>query len=139
MLIVVHAPATGGAGARDDGSDDYTLAFEDEKARLVGMLTKGVIPKPKRDFPDCHRNDNYAVDISGATTSSPATGMKKSGTEQEKEVESNNDDGGICVTSIYFQEYEGLSLPSPDHPVQVSFLYLTFLPMLAALTSPFVS
>ena len=26
---------------------------------------------------------------------------------------------GIRVTSIFFQEYEGLSSPSPDHPVQV--------------------
>jgi hypothetical protein len=46
--------------------------------------------------------------------------MKKSGTEQERDEENTNDDGGIRVTSIYFQEYEGLSLPSPDHPVQVS-------------------
>ena len=122
MLIVVHAPATGGAGARDDGSDDYTLAFEDEKARLVGVLTKGAIPTPKRDFPDCHWNDNYAADTSEATTPSPAAGMKKSGIEQERGEENTNYDGGIRVTSIYFQEYEGLSLPSPDHPVQVSFL-----------------
>ena len=26
---------------------------------------------------------------------------------------------GLKVTSIYFQEFDGLSQPSPDHPVQV--------------------
>ena len=121
MVIVLHAPATGGAGAREDGSDDYTRTFDDEKVRLVGMLTKGAIPTPKRDFPEGHSDDTYTADNSGATTPSSAAGMSKSGSEEEKVGGNNNNDGGIRVTSIYFQEYDGLSLPTPDHPVQVSF------------------
>jgi tRNA (uracil-5-)-methyltransferase len=88
MVIVLHAPAKGGAGALEDGSDDYSDVFEAEKKRLVDMLTKDVIPTPKRDFPENH-------------------------------VKSGDDSpDGLRVTSIYFQEYDGLSHPAPDHPVQ---------------------
>ena len=99
MVIVLHAPASGGAGARNDGSDDYTALFDGEKERLVQMLTEGAIPKPERNFPEGH----------------------------VKEVASGEDEKAgdaevIKVTSIYFQEYEGLSHPSPEHPVQVSLM-----------------
>lgn len=78
MVIVLHAPAKGGAGALEDGSDDYSDVFEAEKKRLVDMLTKDVIPTPKRDFPENH-------------------------------VKSGDDSAdGLRVTSIYFQEYDGL-------------------------------
>ena len=126
MVIVLHAPAKGGAGALEDGSDDYSDVFESEKKRLVDMLTKDVIPTPKRDFPENH-------------------------------VKSGDDNvDGLRVTSIYFQEYDGLckclfytylfdrvelysfvleshhtcsfayihlsAHPAPDHPVQVSII-----------------
>ena len=89
MVIVVHAPAGGGVGKRDCGSDDYSSAFESEKQRLVNMLTKDVIPTPSRDFPEGH---------------------------QKEEEEISGD--GIKVTSIFFQEFLGLSSPPPEHPVQ---------------------
>ncbi|KAL7452099.1 hypothetical protein ACHAWC_008236 [Mediolabrus comicus] len=89
MVIVVHAPAGGGAGARECGSDDYSTVFESEKQRLVDMLTKDVIPTPSRDLPD---------------------GYKK----EEEVIEGE----GIKVTSIFFQEFVGLSNPTPEHPVQ---------------------
>ena len=104
MIVVLHAPPTGGAGARDDGSDDYTTSFEDEKARLVDMLTRDVIPTPTRDYPDGHARK-----------------------EMDESAGGDGGGGGIRVTSIYFQEYEGLSLPTPDHPVQVSYSHSNFL------------
>lgn len=98
MVIVLHAPAKGGAGAREDGSDDYTSVFGDEKQRLVEMLTRDVIPSPTAR--NCFPEDYY-----------------------EKKKESNEDTEGIRITSIFFQEFDGLSNPKPDHPVQVSCLY----------------
>ncbi len=127
MFMVLHTPATGGVGTRDDGSNDYTCLFEDEKGQLFDMLTKGAIPMPKQDFLKGRTYETYALD-GGTATPSPAAHVKKSGIEEVK-VEVNNDDdgGGICITSTYFQEYEGLSLPTPDHPVQVSSSRLSFL------------
>lgn len=97
MVIVLHAPASGGVGAKEDGSDDYSNVFDMEKERLVNMLTKGLIPKPKRFFPENHVYDDATEENNAAN------------------------DVGIRVTSIFFQEYEGLSHPSPEHPVQVSY------------------
>jgi len=89
LVIVLHAPAKGGAGARDGGLDDYTGTFESEKKRLVEMLTKEAIPVPTRDLPESHVSEPRARD----------------GTD-------------IRVTSIFFQEFDGLSHPPVDHPVQ---------------------
>lgn len=82
MVILVHAPPSGGAGKRSDGSDDYSDVFESEKERLVAMLTSK-IPKPER--------------------------LRKDETDLYFEY---------GVTSLYFQEFDGLSHPSPEHPVQ---------------------
>jgi hypothetical protein len=98
MVIVLHAPAKGGAGAREDGSDDYSSVFEEEKTRLIELLTKSVLPVVKRSFPK--------EDHDGASS------LKGDDNEAEN---------GKCVTSIFFQEYEGLSNPGPDHPVQVRY------------------
>ncbi len=92
MIIIVHAPSTGGAGKRDDGSDDYSAVFEGEKERLIKMLTAGKIPKPAR---------NLAGDESSNTD----------GTDIDQFCD-------IPITSIFFQEFEGLSNPPPQHPVQ---------------------
>lgn len=100
MVIVMHAPPKGGAGAKDDGSDDYTAVFEEEKNRLVTMLTKDVIPTPVRDFPEDHVVND----------------------DRKRNADSSEE--GIRVTSIYFQEYDGLSHPTVDHPVQVSVMIL---------------
>lgn len=92
MVIVVHAPASGGAGANGDAAEDYSAAFEGEKKRLVEMLTGRALPTPKRDYPAGHVGE----------------GGEGCG------------DGEVRVTSVFFQEFVGLSNPSPDHPVQVS-------------------
>ena len=89
LIIVLHAPAKGGAGARDGGLDDYTGTFESEKKRLVEMLTKEAIPVPARNLPESHVS--------------------------EPEV---RDGADVRVTSIFFQEFDGLSHPPVDHPVQ---------------------
>ncbi|KAL7545857.1 hypothetical protein ACHAWF_009211, partial [Thalassiosira exigua] len=96
MVVVLHAPAKGGAGAKEDGSDDRTAEFEVEKERLVKVLTEKPIPVPTRSFPEDDGAEGAAEEDGG------------------KEGEGD----GIRVTSIFFQEYEGLSHPTPDHPVQ---------------------
>lgn len=88
MVIIIHAPATGGAGRREDGSDDYSEHFESEKQRLISML-KEKIPTPKRTYPGYVPKNNEYIDYG--------------------------------VTSIFFQEFEGLSNPPPQHPVQHAF------------------
>ncbi len=107
MIIVLHAPARGGAGARENGSDDYSSIFEEEKARLVKLLTIGAIPEAKR----CFRISNH----DGTEEISQASSLKGNPGDDD----ANGD--GMRVTSIFFQEYEGLSNPSPDHPVQVRY------------------
>lgn len=87
MVIIQHAPPTGGAGARECGSDDYSKHFESEKKRLIEALTRDCIPLPKRDIPS---NESHESEL--------------------KEP--------LRVTSMYFQEYGGLSNPNPDYPVQ---------------------
>ena len=49
MVIIMHAPPSGGLGAKDE-TDDYSLVFESEKARLVSMLTNREIIVPTRDY-----------------------------------------------------------------------------------------
>lgn len=93
MVIVVHAPAKGGVGAAEDGSDDFSAVFEEEKNKLVDLLTRDVLAVPTRDFPA----DFVRVDKQGCD--------------------------GLRVTSVFFQEFDGLSQPGPDHPVQVSEFY----------------
>jgi len=95
MIIITHAPSSGGVGKRDDGADDYSKVFESEKERLTKMLTTCDIPMPVRNYPASH---------------------------QETETETGkNEKSSLCVTrvtSLFFQEYEGLSNPLPEHPVQ---------------------
>ncbi len=107
MIIVLHAPARGGAGARENGSDDYSSIFEEEKVRLVELLTISVIPETKRCFPINNHDGTEEV--------SQASSLKGNPGDDEANVD------GVRVTSIFFQEYEGLSNPSPDHPVQVRY------------------
>jgi SAM-dependent methyltransferases related to tRNA (uracil-5-)-methyltransferase len=88
MVIIMHAPPSGGAGKREDGSDDYSEHFEGEKQRLIQMLTESHLPKPMRSYP---------------------------GHEQHMELDESSENK---VTSLFFQEFEGLSNPPPQHPVQ---------------------
>ena len=92
MIIVVHAPAKGGVGAMEDGSDDFSSVFEEEKEKLVYLLTRDVLKVPRREFPEGFKREDCP-------------------------------DGESCeelrVTSVFFQEFDGLSQPGPDHPVQV--------------------
>jgi len=86
MLVIIHAPATGGAGT--DEKEDYSLMFPAEQARLVEMLTHRDLSLPVRNFPD------------GTTPLTTLITIP------------------LKVTSVFFQEYDGLSNPKPDHPVQ---------------------
>jgi tRNA (uracil-5-)-methyltransferase len=92
MVIIVHAPAKGGVGAMEDGSDDFSSVFEAEKKKLIDLLTKDNLKVPKRDFSEGFVQEN------GESV------------ENCKELR---------ITSVFFQEFEGLSQPGPDHPVQV--------------------
>lgn len=88
MVIIMHAPPSGGAGKREDGSDDYSEHFEGEKQRLIQMLTESHLPKPMRSYP---------------------------GHEEHMELGKSSENK---VTSLFLQEFEGLSNPPPQHPVQ---------------------
>ena len=95
MLIFVHAPLTGGAGSKnDDNVDNYTSeVFESEKARLLSMVTG-------KKFPTTYPKLEEEGEVAHA----------ESGNDEKDTVE---------VTSVFFQEFGGISMPSPDHPVQV--------------------
>jgi tRNA (uracil-5-)-methyltransferase len=80
MVIVQHAPPTGGLGVAE--KQDFSGVFESEQQRLVKMLVEHDLPMPER-----------AVEV------------------QEQHFP-------LRVTSIFFQEYNGLSTPPPEHPVQ---------------------
>lgn len=108
MIIVVHAPPEGAAGARECGSDSYGRdVFEKEKERLVSMLTKGGIPMPIRNLPDIPKVAAEGEDKADDDDADDAA-VK---TEDKETVT-------FKVTSIFFQEYNGLSHPTPNDPVQ---------------------
>lgn len=109
MIIVVHAPPEGAAGARECGSDSYGRdVFEKEKERLVSMLTKGSIPMPDRNLPGLPKAAAEGEDKT-----------KDNNVEIEATVNTESEDTvAFKVTSIFFQEYNGLSHPTPNDPVQ---------------------
>lgn len=94
MVIIVHAPPSGGAGKREDGSDDFSEYFEGEKQRMIQMLTESPLPRPIRSYPGHEEHDTQ-------------NGVKDMGEWSDSKV-----------TSLFFQEFEGLSNPPPQHPVQ---------------------
>ena len=100
MVIVMHAPPSGGLGAKDE-TDDYSGVFESEKARLVSMLTDNELSFAERDYEVIATDDET--------------------TETNDQQESKGSPSSFRVTSVYFQEYAGVSNPTPEHPVQVSF------------------
>jgi len=114
MVIIMHAPPSGGIGAQDE-TDDYSHLFESEKARLISMLTDSELMVPERDY----------------TVVKPEkeSGAAKAGDEIEARCEevvssqtgASESPSSFRVTSVFFQEYDGVSNPTPEHPVQVSF------------------
>mmetsp|Transcript_22626 Transcript_22626/g.47471 ORF Transcript_22626/g.47471 Transcript_22626/m.47471 type:complete len:384 (-) Transcript_22626:366-1517(-) len=119
MAIVVHASPEGGAGEEKPASDacensnkEKRNLFEKERDRLVAILTKNKLAIPKRDLPMVQmvRENDSAKD------EAIATGDEKLA-EREDEL-MKNETGTFRVTSIFFQEYDGLSSPSVSHPVQ---------------------
>mmetsp|Transcript_13521 Transcript_13521/g.19339 ORF Transcript_13521/g.19339 Transcript_13521/m.19339 type:complete len:703 (-) Transcript_13521:200-2308(-) len=105
MIVVCHAPVTGAIGDRHkmnlDGVDSPTESevdgrkkiFEKERERMIKVLTdnEGILPLPCRDYPSNQMD------------------FKKSDEYHPKDVK---------VSSIFFQEFEGLSNPTPAVPVQ---------------------
>lgn len=97
MLVIVHAPASGGAGAKDE-TDDYSSVFSSEKERLISMLTEKKLPDVKREYPLEPSNERKDEDAPSTSIVTQSCSLK--------------------ISSIFFQEFDGLSTPSPDHPVQ---------------------
>jgi len=93
MIVVSHAPPKGGVRKRDDPVDDYSDTFDSEKERLTQMLTKGLIPRPTRNY-------------------------QPLGKKSESDPKGNSSHCDIRVTSLFFQEYDGVSSPPPEHPLQ---------------------
>ena len=111
MIIVIHAAPEGAAGARECGSDSYGRdVFEKEKERLVSMLTKDCIPMPDRTLPDLPKaaDEEDIVAKDNTTLAADKTDKEKSATASIP----------FKVSSIFFQEYNGLSHPTPNDPVQ---------------------
>jgi len=119
MIIVVHASPEGAAGeekSADDASEtakkEKRALFEKERDRLVSILTKDKLPIPKRDLPTVKM-----VEESDASKDvEMATGDEESA--EKKDDASKDETTAFCVSSIFFQEYNGLSNPSVSHPVQ---------------------
>jgi tRNA (uracil-5-)-methyltransferase len=121
MLIIMHAPPSGGAGAKDD-TDDYSDIFESEKARLLSMLTGRDLPTPKRDYDAASTEAEGAKKLTEAEEKSPPSPNRDAEvTKEPATTEAQSPQGPIQVTSVYFQEYSGLSNPGPEHPVQHAF------------------
>ena len=112
MVIVVHASPEGGAGEpkpTSDGCENFknekNILFEKERARLVSILTKGSLITPTRDLP-------------------PVQMVREKDLGEDEEMDKRDkslvekETIAFRVTSIFFQEYNGLSNPSVSHPIQ---------------------
>ena len=115
MVIVVHASPEGGAGEVKSASDECgninkekRTLFEKERDRLVSVLTKDELITPTRDLPSVQMLREKDLVKDGEVS----TGDEKAETIAEKET------GAFHVTSVFFQEYNGLSSPAVSHPVQ---------------------
>jgi len=89
MVLIQHASPP----------DSSSQVFESESVRLIEMLTSQPIPIPQDVFPRKQVQDS---------------------TNDETEQPSLENDvmKEMYVTSVYFQQYDGLSTPHPGHPVQ---------------------
>jgi len=119
MVIVVHASPEGGAGEIKSASDECSdinkekrTLFEKERDRLVSVLTKDGLITPTRNLPSVQmvREKNLGKD------EEVAMGEKTSAEKEDKTMK--NVTNPCRVTSIFFQEYNGLSNPAVSHPVQ---------------------
>ena len=136
MLIIQHAPPSGGAGKRQDGKDDYSIHWETEKKRLIHMLTtmnenedkdkdKGrPIPLPDIINPEVlYQHDEIKAESTLIGKLPPPSTLITSDisiscTKTELQKVKNANEEKLHITAIYFQEYDGLSNPKPEHPVQ---------------------
>jgi tRNA (uracil-5-)-methyltransferase len=98
MVLIQHAsPAAANKGdTNDETSEDYSSVWESERQRLIDMLTNATLPTHTRQY-----------EQGGILTT------------MTNDVLVNDESNVLRVTSIFFQEFDGLSTPSPDHPVQV--------------------
>lgn len=104
MIIISHAPPSGGVGAKDD-TDDCSNVFQSEKARLLSMLTDAALTVPRCD---------YKVVATEKESSDETETTKQAVTP----VEEDEAPKSFRVTSVFFQEFDGVSNPGPEHPVQ---------------------
>lgn len=126
--------AAAGSTKEDGSDDDSSNVFESESRRLVDML----IHLESLSDENVKRDYGYSANGDCIIPDDPG---KEQGLELKLELtEKDNDDDAIKntngssststtttttnrsmrVTSIFFQEYAGISSPSPSDPVQVS-------------------
>jgi len=90
MLIFVHAPITGGVGSKNNANvDNYSPELFESEKARLLSMVTG------KTFP----------------TTYPKL-------EEDECIESDENDS-LEVTSVYFQEFGGISMPAAEHPVQV--------------------
>ena len=120
MVIVVHASPEGGAGEVESASEENSkikkekrALFEIERDRLISVLTNGELMNPTRDLPSIQmvRENDLVKDEERV-----ATGDDEA--EEKGDLTANENKSPFRVTSIFFQEYNGLSNPAVSHPVQ---------------------
>jgi len=101
MIIILHSVPVVPSLEEEEGM----RYWEDEKKRLVDMLTNQPLPVPDNGLP-------Y---------------IPEDAAESEKPTITNQEERPtIKVTSVYFQEYTGLSNPDPNEPVQHYYGQTTF-------------
>jgi len=113
MAVITHAPPGGSVGKRDCGSDDYTKVWEEERDRLVEMLKECEVDAADVDAAE------YPTLLGDEAVKAGGRGkiVDKKYTEGEEPPVADK----MKITSIFFQEFDGLSNPKPDHPVQHMF------------------
>lgn len=107
MVIIVHASPEGGAGEVESASEvkkEKRALFEKERDRLISALTQQDLITTKRNLPSVQMVKNGDLAKDEETVMEDPTAVEET--------------SSIRVTSIFFQEYSGLSNPSVSHPVQ---------------------
>jgi len=115
MVIIVHASPEGGPGelqttSDDDAKKEKRILFEKERDRLVSILTKDELLTPVRNLP--------SVQMTREKDSINVDSKAEEGCQVGGDKTSERESTPFRVTSVFFQEYNGLSNPAVSHPVQ---------------------
>jgi len=109
MIVIMHAPYKTGVSLKED----YSLHWDDEVKQLVQLLTSAPIPLPTRP-----PYNNTLDDETDTQVHSDIDCIAKPLQLDYNISDSTSLTNPMKVTSIFLQEYIGLSSPPPNHPIQ---------------------